>query len=125
MTKKKWILVVDDDPSVLRLITTMFQDEYRFRAATNVELAIRLLAEYPEPALVLTDIFMPGRIGTELIRHVREQYPDIPIIAMSAGAKDWTPPEILTLASDIGSHNILPKPFGYYDLSTKIKNLIE
>jgi DNA-binding response OmpR family regulator len=58
---------------------------------------------------------MPNKEGIETIRDFREEFPNVPIIAMSGGGR-LNRPGILFTAQDLGANVILRKPFGMSDL---------
>lgn len=84
--RKGDILVVDDTPASLRLLTELLRAEgYRVRPAINGELALQAAANSP-PELMLLDINMPGMNGFEVCKHIRmrPETRDTPIIFVSA-----------------------------------------
>jgi CheY-like chemotaxis protein len=75
------LLVVDDDPSILRAVSRLLESEgHTVRAATGGELALRLAEE---PALAVIDVMMPGMNGIELAHRLRERQPQLPIIFLT------------------------------------------
>jgi CheY-like chemotaxis protein len=81
----KTILCVDDDPSILRLRTLLFQSaNYSVLTAGSGAEAVQLLADGTKVDLVLLDYLMPGMNGDELAARLRERYPNLPLIAVSA-----------------------------------------
>jgi two-component system response regulator GlrR len=78
--------VVDDDPSVLRLITTTLERAgYRVQAATSAEDALRLhAAQRGDPfRLLLSDVVMPAVSGVELARRLTKCDPGVYVLLMS------------------------------------------
>jgi len=95
------ILVVDDDHSTRGLLRRVLTSlGYRVTTVSDGEAALVATAA-ERPALVLTDLLMPGLGGLALIDHLRQHDPLLPIIALSAAAN---PP-------DLGSVPLLIKPF--------------
>lgn len=82
--KNKKILIVDDDKTILYILTRFFIGEgYEVSAAKDgLEAKERLKTE--KPALVLTDIKMPSFSGADLITFIRQTMEGIPIVAMTA-----------------------------------------
>lgn len=80
------ILLVEDD-RILReaLVDTLLLGGYQCRAVDCAETALVALAEEPF-SLILSDVNMPGMDGHALLRSVRERYPQIPILLMTAFA---------------------------------------
>ena len=72
-------------------------------------------------ALVVTDIFMPEKEGIETIRLLRQQAPDLPILAISgSGLKDY-----LHFAMQLGATAALSKPFSAHQLLETVTQLVE
>ncbi len=83
MTKKR-ILIVDDDES-LRWVTQaqLHQSGYDVAAAENSASALEQIRNVP-PDLVITDLKMPGMSGLELLKEIRAEYPEILVIMVTA-----------------------------------------
>ena len=84
--EKPTILVVDDTPDNLTLMTALLKDDYRVKVAHNGERALRLVQGSDPPALVLLDIMMPGMDGYEVCRRLKADplTESIPIIFLTA-----------------------------------------
>src|SRR5204862_6040294 len=81
------ILVVDDHPLIVRaLAESLPHVDSRFDviAAANREQTLTALARYPDCALVLLDLTLPGARGLDLLAELRLDYPCLPIIVLSA-----------------------------------------
>ena len=77
------ILLVDDDPGLLRLLSIRLRAEgYDVEAVESAHKALATLNRF-SPDLVITDIKMPGMNGFELLTHMSQDYPDIPVVAVS------------------------------------------
>lgn len=88
------ILVVDDDPSVLQLMRVVLKRAgWSVRTATTPEEAMHLFRTEPCELLV-TDKNMPGITGFELIASMREIYPDLPAIVVTAFADPASAPSV-------------------------------
>jgi CheY-like chemotaxis protein len=84
------VLVVDDDPMILRLLEINFRLEgYRVETAAHGERALELAASLGPRAIIL-DLMMPGMDGWEVCRRLRDDpaTASIPIIALSARAQE-------------------------------------
>lgn len=113
----KHVLVVDDC-RVIRTLTTraLAEDGYRISEARTMEEAFERI-DIAHVDVVITDIFMPGMGGIEGIGIIKATWPEVAIIAMSAGAErrlDTT--QALSAAKHIGANALLPKPFTASDL---------
>src|SRR5262249_53248320 len=80
------ILVVDDDPVNIQLINSTLKDEYKIRAATNGEMALKAVEIEPPPDVIILDIMMPGIDGYEVCRRLKSNpmTRDIPVIFLTA-----------------------------------------
>lgn len=78
------ILIVDDSPENLGILADLFQPHYRVIAANSGDKALRLLARDPLPDLVLLDVMMPNMDGFEVLKRLRDQAIDVPIIFVTA-----------------------------------------
>src|ERR1700732_2843162 len=70
MIKEK-LLVLDDEPLILRSIEDLFEDDYEVMTTTDPETALRLVQEQ-DVAVVMTDERMPGLSGHEFLQRVKE-----------------------------------------------------
>jgi CheY-like chemotaxis protein len=101
------ILIADDDPLILSLLRDILCPVgYQVVEATNGNQALSQLRQR-KVDLIITDLMMPGMDGLELIRAVRREFPEIPMIAMSGGFGE----QFLPIAEVLGSQAILSKPF--------------
>ncbi|MEW5724047.1 MAG: DVU0259 family response regulator domain-containing protein [Thermodesulfobacteriota bacterium] len=81
----KQILVIDDDPVIVKYLTSLFEDNgYKTVAAANGNEALAALKR-SKPDLITLDLDMPENYGTKFYRQIRkdEQFGDIPIIVIS------------------------------------------
>lgn len=104
------ILVVDDDPVILRVVSRLLTDDgYRVVTAPDGQAAWELLQGPPpkQVDLLLTDVRMPHMGGAELGRHVTTSRPEIPVLYMTGftAEVEWELPE------DIRSTRLILKPF--------------
>lgn len=100
------ILVVDDSPVERLLVESMLMrnPSYRVVLAENGRQAVEMIAA-ERPHLVVTDLLMPEMDGLELIRHVRREYPNLPVILMTAHGDETTAFESL----EAGAASYVPK----------------
>ena len=80
------ILVVDDTPENLAMMSELLRDDYRVRVARNGESALRLARAEPLPQLILLDIMMPAMDGYEVCRRLKAdpRTETIPVIFLTA-----------------------------------------
>ena len=115
------ILVVDDDEVVLLSLCNLL--ESMGFAVTSAPDGRSALAETERrtPALVLTDIYMAGADGHELITALRRSHRTLPIIAMSGAAGSQ---EALAFARHLGADAVIAKPFHYLELVQTLDRLL-
>jgi CheY-like chemotaxis protein len=70
------ILCVDDEPRVVDSLAVQLRREYQVLTANDGQTALRIIKEGGAPAVVVSDMRMPGMDGATLLRHIRLQYPD-------------------------------------------------
>ena len=83
---KQCVLVVDDSPENIDLLSEVLRDDYRVRVATSGEKALKIVYSDEPPDLILLDIMMPGLSGLEICRRLKAN-PDrrrIPVIFVTA-----------------------------------------
>ena len=115
------ILLVDDDPDLLRLISLRLTSAgYRVRTADSGETALAALA-VSRPAVVVTDLRMPGIDGMQLFQAIHRQHPTLPVIILTAHG---TIPDAVS-ATQRGVFGFLTKPFDSQDLLQKVAAAIK
>lgn len=85
-TEKATILVVDDAPENLALISSLLKDYYKVKIAKGGEKALKIAASDSPPNLILLDIMMPGVDGYEVCRRLKRdpKTMNIPVIFLTA-----------------------------------------
>lgn len=110
------ILVVDDDPDILRLLSLRLTGAgYQVTAVTSAESALTQL-EIEHPRLVLSDVKLPGRDGLQLFDEIRKRHPTLPVILLTAHG---TIPDAVE-ATARGVFTYLTKPYDARELLDKI-----
>ena len=117
------ILVVDDEPDVLELLSRVLGDaRARVMAVPDAQAALHAFPDL-QPRVVISDIGMPGMDGYELIRRLRRSQPTtgprVPAIALTAFAR----PEDRKRALDSGFDLYLSKPVEPHDLLAQVQRL--
>ena len=114
------ILVVDDDPDLLRLLSMRLSGAgYRVTATASAEEALVKIA-MERPQLVLSDVQLPGKDGLALFDAIRVQHPSLPVILLTAHG---TIPDAVE-ATSRGVFTYLTKPFDGKALLDVIANAI-
>lgn len=118
------LLLIDDEPSVLKMLSACLrQDSYTFRCASDGPSALRLLRRQ-RFKIIVTDVFMPGMDGLEVIMHCMANMPGIPILAISGGAYCLDASTALRIARPLGSAMVLAKPFAPQEFLAVVQKMI-
>ncbi len=115
------VLVVDDDPNLLRMLRRGLSFAgYQVRATEDGEAALRLVRE-AEPELIVLDVMLPEPLdGLEVARRLRQGGVQAPIIMLTA--RDRLQDKIAGFES--GADDYLPKPFEFEELLVRIRALL-
>ena len=120
------ILIVDDEPDVADLFRQSFRREARqgtyvmHFAASAAEALDRLSGEIqPTLVAVLSDINMPGMDGLELLAEIKQRFPDLPVMMITAYGDD----ERRRRASEYGAAEFLTKPVDFDQLKAQLRQL--
>lgn len=116
------ILIVDDDPVILRLLKVNFEMEgFGVLTAENGEQGVAV-ATQESPDIILLDVMMPGMNGFEAAEKLRNQSAtrEIPIVFVSAKAQSADVKAGLTL----GAVDYVTKPFDPVELVQKVEGLL-
>ena len=120
------ILVVDDEADVADLFRQRFRREVRegtyvMHFANSGEMALEQLTTGVEPTLIviLSDINMPGMDGLILLGEIRQRFPDLPVMMVTAYGDD----ERRRRVSDLGAFEFLTKPVDFDYLKTQLRQL--
>jgi two-component system KDP operon response regulator KdpE len=110
------ILVVDDEPPIRKLLRMgLTAQGYEVLDAPNGKTALELLAQTPD--LVILDLGLPDIDGLELLRRLREQREDLPIVVLSSRGDERGK----VAALDLGADDYVTKPFGMDELLARIR----
>lgn len=121
--KSKYILVVDDTPDSLRLLTDILNTEgYQVRSAITGELALSAATALP-PQLILLDIKMPGMDGFEVCRQLKQTplLRNIPVIFISA----LSDMQDKLKGFEMGAVDYVTKPFQREELLARVRTHLE
>lgn len=117
------ILVIDDEDGIRALLRDILEKEgHKVLEAPNGILGVGLFHQN-RPDLVITDILMPEKEGTQTILELRKIDPNVKIIAISGGeiASRF---DVLGTAKIFGASRVLPKPFHAKDMREAVKELL-
>src|SRR5210317_781281 len=113
------IYIVDDEQTITDSVTMALADDYQIRAFSDAETAIDQLEEDP-PDLILLDIGLPGMNGVDALRHIKDHYPDILVIMITA----YEYVDTVISAMKLGAHDYVVKPLYMDGLEVTIRNAI-
>ena len=114
------ILVVEDDPAILRGLTDNLKFEsYEVLAATDGETGYRLIHER-KPDLIVLDLMLPKLSGYELCRKVRSEGIATPIVMLTARGQEAD----RVLGLDLGADDYVSKPFSVRELLARIRAIL-
>ena len=118
-TDKPTVLVVDDTPDNLSLISNLLKDAYKVKVAINGEKALRIAAGDGQPDLILLDIMMPGMDGYEVCSRLKADAAtrDIPVIFVTAKAAE----EDERVGLELGAVDYITKPISPAILRARVK----
>lgn len=116
MGSKSRILVIDDEPGILRFLKyALVANDFEVESARSAQTAIRYIATQI-PDLIVLDLRLPAGDGKDVIRRVRE-WSDVPIIVVSACDREREK----VAAFDLGADDFVTKPFGIGELMARIR----
>src|SRR3954470_8443984 len=111
------ILLVDDEPGMLRYIKTLLEvDEHKVETASTGEEALERVTKGLQPDLVLLDVLMPGIDGLQTLEQLREMRPGMKVVMLSCVSDTRK----VVQAIRLGAHDYLTKPFQKAELDTVI-----
>lgn len=111
------ILLVDDEPAMLRYIRTLLEVEgHNVATATTGEEAIQRVQKGLDPELVLLDVLMPGIDGLETLERLRQLKPSVKVIMLSCVSDT----KKVVHAMKLGAHDYITKPFQKSELDAVI-----
>ncbi len=114
------VLIVDDEDSALCLCADIAKEAcLRVRTARTTEQALETLDGYPVD-IVITDLRVPELGGLELLRRVREHYPEVAVLVLTQYGTIQTAVE----ATRLGASDYVTKPFHIDELRGKLRRLI-
>jgi two-component system, response regulator, stage 0 sporulation protein F len=120
------ILIVDDEPDVAELFRQRFRREtrqgiYVMHFAASGEEALGLLSGGIEPQLIviLSDINMPGMDGLQLLGAIKQRFPDLPVMMVTAYGDD----DRRRRAGEIGAAEFITKPVDFDQLKANLREL--
>jgi diguanylate cyclase (GGDEF)-like protein/PAS domain S-box-containing protein len=124
MTEKKpLILIVDDVPLNISILSDALVDDYQIKVASNGQTALNIARRLPQPDLILLDVMMPEMDGFEVCRRLKNnpETKDIPVIFVTAKDSEVDEAE----GFKIGAIDYISKPFSIIVTKMRIKQHLE
>jgi CheY-like chemotaxis protein len=117
------ILVVDDQKELRAVVRRVLNEAgYEVAEAEDGEAALVAFRTHL-PALVITDIVMPGKTGIEIIATMKRERPEVKVLAISGGGRTHVM-DFLAIARRTGADAALEKPFRKGDLLARVAELL-
>ncbi len=120
---KPRVLVVDDDPALQKLVTTLLQRAgIDSVGALTAATAAEVLKERPLPSVIILDMMLPDTSGIEFLKQMRSKdiFTDVPVVILSALAD----PDQIREALNSGADRYLTKPYIVNNLISTVQDLI-
>jgi DNA-binding response OmpR family regulator len=115
------ILVMDDEPQILRLVTEILHADGHEVLCAADGIAGMALFRKEAPEMVIIDIVMPEQEGIETILAIRRESPTVKIIAIS-GAGQVGDVDVLKMARAFGADDVIAKPFRAQELLSRARS---
>jgi len=117
------ILVVDDDESVRVALRAILEtDGYAVDEVASGQAALRA-CQQGGPALIVTDLVMPDCDGLELLRTLRREHPDVPVIVVT-GTEVLPQGALADIASRLGARQVFLKPMPVAAFRQAVRDLV-
>jgi len=116
------LLIVDDEETLTFSLYQSFilsKKDYEVATASSGEEALKKMGEDPFD-LILTDIFMPGISGVDLLKKVKVEYPETKVIIMTAYGSSAKKEEV----TELGALHYVEKPFDMKNLREMVFNIL-
>ena len=116
------IIIVDDELDMLELLEMIINEKTRHQVVTtNNPLEVPRLMRQHEADLLVTDLRMPAMGGIELIKKVKESYPNLPVIVITAYGSSQSAEESIAA----GAYDYITKPFRKDQILITINRALE
>jgi len=120
MTNPPNIVIVDDDPQVLKFLsTTLEQNGYAVTATTSGKKSLALIKQHP-PDLLILDLNMPEPDGFDILKIERSQFPYLRILVISG----YLEGRLLEASKFVGAIATLEKPITPEVLASKVREIL-
>lgn len=123
MSDKRTVLIVDDTPDNISLMSALLEDSYKLKVASSGERALAIVRSASPPDLVLLDVMMPGMDGYEVCRQIKADPAtrDVAVIFLTAKSL----PEDETYGLSLGAGDYITKPISPPKLLRRVQVHLE
>ncbi|GGU81991.1 DNA-binding response regulator [Pseudomonas laurentiana] len=114
------LLLIDDDEELCELLSSwLTQEGFQVRACHDGQSARKALAEYA-PAAVVLDVMLPDGSGLELLKQLRSEHAELPVVMLSARGE----PLDRILGLELGADDYLAKPCDPRELTARLRAVL-
>ena len=114
------MLVIDDEPPIRRLLRVGLSPHgYQVFEAPDGAAGLKMI-EREGPHVLVLDLGLPDIAGHELLRRIREQHPQLPVVVLSSRGDEVGKVQAL----DLGADDYVTKPFGMNELTARIRTAL-
>lgn len=114
------VYVIDDDPSICQLLAEALRDKYEVETYQNGEKGMEAIEERP-PDVLLLDLRLPEKGGMEILEEVREEFPELVVIMITANQEVSSAVKAIKLGAD----DYIVKPFDLEEIEVNIQKSLE
>ena len=115
------LLLIDDDKELCELLSSwLSQEGFQVQSCHDGSSARRALAQSPSPAAVVLDVMLPYGSGLELLKQLRTDHPDLPVLMLSARGE----PLDRILGLELGADDYLAKPCDPRELTARLRAVL-
>ncbi|MCL4549127.1 MAG: sigma-54 dependent transcriptional regulator, partial [Bacteroidetes bacterium] len=118
---EKLIFIIDDEDSILKMLTHWVKNQWEYNTKTFTTGAEALNSLHENPDLILLDIMLPDINGNEVLGRIKQKYPNMPVIMLSAQGSV----EVALESIRLGAFDYFPKPIDKNRLEPAIRNAIK
>ena len=117
----KKVLVVDDDVSIINLLTDLIPKvlKHEIYLTLTGEEALKILKEN-SPDVVLLDMQLPGIDGIQVLKIIRQEYPDTKVLVITSYDK-----EVKKAVTELGVDGFFPKPIVLDEITNRIEEVLK
>ena len=114
------ILIVEDEPKIARLVADYLSKSGYASDHIDHGNAVMAWLEENQPMLILLDLMLPGTDGLTLCRQIRERFPTIPVIMLTARVEEVD----RLLGLELGADDYICKPFSPREVVARVKAVL-